>query len=123
MALTVTDFDSALPYRMIVESDCGNTAQVAVRGACVLHMIEISGNNVGEVSVKLCDSVAATAGTTVPKLILYCRQNTDVAITIPGAGLPFDTGLSFFLTATPGVSGTAYSDDGSQAVLVKITTT
>lgn len=122
MAVTVTDFTITTPYKVIHDTDVSNTAvenATGTTGTC--HAIEVShGNYVGY--LKIYDASVAVTGTTVPIMILYMPGDADYTIHIPD-GYAFSSGISYTFTQTAGVAGTGYSDNGSNAVVMRLVTT
>ena len=119
MAITTTAFNIPLTYRTTVDTDCEGVAENNVTGsAATLYSVEIVGIG-ADVYLRLYDTDAATTGTTVPYLILFCRQNTRYTCHIPG-GLSFSAGLS--LACTTDIGGSGLTSPGSSVVVRLVTT-
>lgn len=123
MAITVSDYAVALPYVITDDTDADMTGIANVRGtSCTLHAIEISGNSAGSGYLRVMDSTSVVPGTTVPKLVIYCKTNTDFTLHIPD-GLSFSSGISYTYGDAGGVSSASYSHDGAQNVSIIFLTT
>jgi len=122
MARTASDYTLALPYTIFEDTDADASGVANIRGsACTLYGIEISDNSAGNGYLRIMDSTSVVPGTTVPKLVIFCKTNTEMTIHIP-AGLSFTAGLSYTYGDAGGVSGASYSHGGSQNVNVRFLT-
>ena len=122
MARSGTDFSLSLPYSIFEDTDADMTGVPDIRGtACTLYAIEVSDNSAGSGYLRIMDSTSVVPGTTVPKLVIYCKQNTEMTVHIPN-GLSFTAGISYTYGDAGGVAGASYSHGGSQNVNVRFLT-
>ena len=120
MGISTTAFSVPVTYRITKDDDTEATARNNATGSSgTLYSVEVIGIGGADVYLKIYDSISTTTGTTVPYLILFCRQNTRYTCHIP-SGLTFSSGISFACTTEAGVAGT--SSPGS-SVIVHIVST
>lgn len=107
MTLSVTQLAAPLGARLVQETAAGPTPKNNVSGAPgSVFMIEYDNTpNAGIAYLKLYDSVAPTVGTTPASMTIPIAANARRAIAVP-EGIPFSTGISFAVTATPDQANT-----------------
>ena len=101
MAASITKFDDAFEYKVIVDTSCSNTAVENVT-AEPGYIYSISLDNAGSQSdsyFKFFDAASVTMGVTVADMVLKVKANSTYVFEIP-KGLHF-TYLSFACTANP----------------------
>lgn len=121
MTLKATAFDPALDYKVILQDDCTNTANVNVAsGSCRLLNFEVD-NSGGAAAcyLKFYDGRGATTGTSIPNMTFKCLSGDVLKVSLPH-GKHFDL-LNFW--ATQNVSptdNTAPSMSGSNKLSVTL---
>jgi len=99
MATSITKFENAFDYKVIVESACSNTAiQNVTSEPGSIYSISLD-NSISQSDsyFKFFDSSSVTMGSTVADMVLKVKASSTYVFEIPN-GLPF-TYLSFACTA------------------------
>lgn len=121
MTLSVSDQVPPVGSKLIVQTDCDETANNDVTGAAgSIYQIEIdnSANSDNPAFLKIYDAAAPTIGTTNPDWQVKVPVNQERSVTIP-QGLDFSVALSFACVTTGGTPGTT---GPTNAVIVRMVT-
>ena len=120
MAISTSAFQVPVTYRITKDDDAEATARNNVTGTPgTVYSVEVIGISGGDVYLKMYDSTSTVVGTTVPYMVLFCRQNTRYTCHIPN-GLSFASGISFAGTTEAGVAGT--TNPGSSVIVHVVST-
>lgn len=107
--ITIAEVDGLV---LVKDADANATAEKNVlAGPCRLKHIHVTNPNAAVAYLKLYDSVNPTVGTDAPEEIYECAgSGTEGGVTdLPvngGAGILFETGLSYAAVTTGGTAGT-----------------
>ena len=118
MAASITKFDDAFEYKVIVDTSCSNTAVenlTAEPGSIYSISLDNSGSQ-SDSYFKFFDAIDVTMGSAVADMVLKVKASSKYVFEIP-KGLPF-TYLSFACTANQNPTDNTATGGG---VVVKIT--
>lgn len=105
MAIKTGGTRSGSTYKVTTDTALTNTMIVdAFGGAGTFYGLECTSGS-GAIILRLYDSTAAVAGTTVPVLAYIIPASTTFSVNIP-EGMPFASGLSYNATQTDADSAT-----------------
>lgn len=122
MALSVTDHDSAVDYKIVHESSLNATPDNNVTsGPGTLHSGFINNNNNQYIYIKIVDAYSASAGSTNPTWVFPCAANSVLSFEIPG-GQTFSALSIWCTTGASPADSTAPSLTGNESVKVYLVT-
>tara|TARA_R110002020_G_scaffold65726_1_gene173331 strand:+ start:1855 stop:2226 length:372 start_codon:yes stop_codon:yes gene_type:complete len=122
MALSVTDHDSAVDYKIVHESSLNATPDNNVTsGPGTLHSIFINNNNDQYIYIKIVDGYSASAGSTNPTWIFPCAASSVLNFEIPG-GQSFSALSIWCTTGASPADSTAPSLGVGESVKVYLVT-
>ena len=122
MALSVTDHDSAVDYKVSYESSLTATPDNNVTsGPGTFHSIYINNNNNQYIYIKVVDAYSASTGSTDPTWIFPCAANSVLNYEIPG-GQSFSALSIWCTTGASPADSTAPSLTGNESVKVYLVT-
>ena len=122
MALSVTDHDSAVDYKIVHESSLNATPDNNVTsGPGTFHSIFINNNNDQYIYIKIVDGYSASAGSTNPTWIFPCAASSVLNFEIPG-GQSFSALSIWCTTGASPADSTAPSLGVGESVKVYLVT-